>query len=174
MARKRSGQERWAFKIVLIPRNEPQREKYFDTPKWKKPALSRMKMLFYFQVLKARIRLNQRWWTFGCSRGYGAPGRLEHIDPESGMVVFRIQQSEALYYRKYWYDCLKKSEQILCWLWELDEQHYSSWLHFLLLRLIVVPTPKLSEQDRYASNQEIISQEIQRIREVNFHKIPNR
>ena len=174
MARKHKDRERWAFKITLTTRNEIVKEKYFDTPKWKKPALFRIKMLFYYQVLKARIRLNQPWWTFGASYRYGAPGNLEHIDPESGMVVSRIQQKEAVSLRRYWYHCLAKSEEILFWLWDLNEAHYSSAVHFLLLKLIVVPLPKLSEITRYEQGQEQISEEIQRLRKAHFHQKSNR
>lgn len=174
MARKYAGKERWAFKIVLTEKDEKPKQVYFGTARWRGRALFRMKMLLYFQIVKARIRLSQKWWTYSCSVRYGAPGRLEKIDPESGLVLSCIQQHEAIVCRRYWFHCFDKSEEIFCWLHQINEEDYSPWLHFFLLRLIVTPLPKLSEQTRYEENWAEISQDVQRVRAARLFKKSNR
>jgi len=158
----------------LTDKEEKPKETYFGTARWRGRALFRMKMLLYFQIVKSRIRLSQQWWTYSCSFRYGAPGRLERIDAESGLAVSCIQQNEAIACRRYWFNCLEKSEEIFCWLCQINEDDYSPWLHFFLLRLIVTPVPKLSEQTRYEENWVEISQNVQRVRAARLHKKSNR
>lgn len=116
---------------------------------WKHDALNKMRMRFYFQVLKAEVKFKRHWWNNYCIVRIGAPGKYEFLCYETNYVATIIEQKEATKYRTYWVKCYRKSLEILQWLWQIQHENYSWDLHQHLKQLIVTPRPILSEAQRY-------------------------
>jgi hypothetical protein len=117
--------------------------------KWKKRAIDSIKMRFYFQVLKADIKLKQRWWNNYCITRIGVPGEREFLCQETFYVATMSRKQDATKFKNYWYWCKRRSLEILIWLFELDDTDYSWKLHIHLRGLIVTRRPMLSEVKRY-------------------------
>lgn len=124
--------------------------RYMHMP-WKRRALSQMRMRFYFQVLKANVKLKQKWWNNYSIQRIGVPGKGEFMCRDTFYVAAMSLPSDAVKFREYWYWCRRKSFEILQWLWNLDEQEYSWKLHLYLKGLLVTKRPILSETQRYES-----------------------
>lgn len=121
---------------------------------WRERALRSIRMKFYFQVLKANVKLKQKWWNNYSINRIGVPGKGEFLCGETFYVGAISLPSDAKKFREYWYWCRRKSLEILVWLWELDACEYSWGLHLYLKSLIVTKRPILSEVKRYESKQE--------------------
>lgn len=138
MARTIKGRERFAFRITIVPPDQPKpRPPWIGTHRWKYRAVYIIKMKLTLQIEKASLKARRKWNTHYSVRGYGAPGRLEFICPYSGMVAKTVQQEEAVSVRRYWVNCAAKSKEILEWINQLDPERYSRRLHTYLLRTIV-------------------------------------
>lgn len=138
MARTFKGRERFQFRIVIVPPDEPKKKNpWAGTHRWKHKAIYNIKMKLSIQIDKASLKVKYSWYKFYSVRGYGAPGRLEFICPYSGMVASTIKPEEAASYRRYWSVCAAKSREILSWLDSLDPAMYSRSLHTYLLRCII-------------------------------------
>lgn len=122
--------------------------------KWKEHTLNKMRMRFYFQVLKANVKLKQKWWNNYSIQRIGAPGRGEFLCHETFYVASISLPSDAVKFREYWYWCRRKSFEILLWLWELEAEEYSWKLHLYLRGLLVTRRPILSEVERYESKKQ--------------------
>lgn len=164
----------FAHGIVLTPPGfRPARKVTRATKRggWKEIALDKMRMRFYFQVLKSEVKFKRHWWNNYCILRIGAPGKYEFLCRETFYVATMIQPNEAKKYRAYWISCYRKSLEILEWLWKIDAADYSWDLHQHLKQLIVTPRPILSETDRYAGLAPAeITSEILRKRKFAFHK----
>lgn len=121
--------------------------------KWKQRAIQTMRMRFYFQVLKANVKLKQKWWNNYSIQRIGAPGIGEFLCHETFYVAAMSLPSDAVKFRQYWYWCRRKSFEILLWLWELETDEYSWKLHLHLKGLLVTKRPILSEVERYESKE---------------------
>ena len=119
--------------------------------KWKQRALRTMRMRFYFQVLKANVKLKQKWWNNYSIQRVGVPNLGEFLCRDTFYVAAMSLPSDAVKFREYWYWCRRKSFEILEWLWELDTEEYSWQLHLHLKRLLITRRPILSEVERYES-----------------------
>lgn len=108
-------------------------------------------MRFYFQVLKANVKLKQKWWNNYSIQRIGAPSVCEFLCQETFYVAAISRQTDAVKFREYWYWCRRKSFEILKWLWELETEEYSWRLHLHLKGLLVTKRPILSEVERYES-----------------------
>jgi hypothetical protein len=106
-------------------------------------------MRFYFQVLKADVKMRQRWINNYCILRVGVPGEKEFLCRETFYVASMSLKSDAARFRSYWYWCKKKSLEILEWLWSIKEEDYSWRLHIYLKGIIVTRRPILSEIKRY-------------------------
>lgn len=155
MARKRKDATAFAFKITLLPRHviKEQKKPWIGTNQWRHRAIHSIRMKFWYQVGKAKRRSEFVWYKFYTVTRYGAPGRLEFICPESGMVAKTIQQQEAISHRRYWAECARKSQQIVEWLDHLDPNRYNPGIHSYLLSLLVVKDPKLREVKVYEESR---------------------
>lgn len=143
--------------IVLVPETysviKTTKPKYTSTP-WRRRALSGMRMRFYYQVLKANVKLKQKWWNNYCIHRIGVPGVKEFLCHETYYVAAMSNQADAVKFREYWYWCRRKSFEVLQWLWEIDTEDYSWKLHLYLKGLLVTKRPILSEVKRYESRSQ--------------------
>lgn len=110
-----------------------------------------MRRRFYFQVLKADVKLKQRWWNNYCITRIGAPNQNEFLCSETFYVAQISNKADAVKYKRYWYWCRRKSFDVLEWLWKLETKDYCWSLHLYLKGLIVTKRPILSEVERYES-----------------------
>lgn len=117
--------------------------------KWKENALYVMRRRYYFQVLKANVKLKQRWWNNYCIIRAGAPEVGEFLCSETFYVAQISLPADAVKFRSYWYWCRLRSFQILEWLWNLEANDYGWRLHQYLKGFIVTKRPILSEVERY-------------------------
>jgi hypothetical protein len=137
---------------------------------WKYVALNKMRMRFYFQVLKSEVKFKRHWWNNYCISRIGAPGKYEFLCHETFYVATIIEQEEATKYRTFWVKCYRKSLEILEWLWGIEYENYSWDLHQHLKQLIVTPRPILSETERYDKlTQSEIASLIQRKLSYSFY-----
>ncbi|NCX55732.1 MAG: hypothetical protein EBW87_00825 [Burkholderiaceae bacterium] len=154
----------FAHGIQVVPRESVKRRKNKRPSRncvWQHKALNTMRMRFYFQVLKAEIKIKRKWSNNYCIKRIGVPGRAEFLCRETFYVASMIEQREAEKFRAYWIQCYRKSLEILNWLWRLDHSSYSWRLHLYLRSLIVTSRPILSEVERYESRtREEITSEI--------------
>lgn len=120
---------------------------------WKRRALHVMRRRYYFQVLKAHVKLKQRWQNNYCITRIGAPDVKEFLCPETFYVARMSTMKDAVKFREYWYWCRRRSFEILLWLWELDEEDYCWRLHMYLKGFIVTRRPIMSEVERYESQE---------------------
>ena len=153
----------FAHGIKLAPQGYRPRKKVTRNTKksdWKYKALNKMRMLFYFQVLKSEVKFKRHWWNNYCIVRIGAPGSCEFLCHETFYVAKIIEQKEAAKYRTFWVKCYMKSLEILNWLWQIQYENYSWSLHQHLKQLIVTPRPILSETERYGrfTEKEIASE----------------
>jgi hypothetical protein len=116
---------------------------------WKEKALYVMRRRYYFQVLKANVKLKQRWWNNYFINRIGAPEVGEFLCSETFYVAQISLPTDAVKFRSYWYWCRLRSFQILEWLWNLDAKDYGWKLHQYLKGFIVTKRPILSEVERY-------------------------
>lgn len=116
-----------------------------------------MKMYFYYQIKRAERKARQKWYIFYSVDRYGAPGRLEFICPNTGMVAKTINQEEAVTYRVYWRKCANKSREILGWLSSIDESCYTAEVHSYLSRLLIVGPPMMREVAIYEKEHPFVS-----------------
>lgn len=151
MARKKPGAEFFPFKITLLSRETAQTEKprWVGANQWRHLAIYSIRMKFWYQARKAKLRSQYKWYKYYTVTRYGAPGRLEFICPESGMVAKTIHQDDALLHRIYWTECAKKSQEIVQWLDSIDHNRYTSAVHSYLLSLLIVKPPILREVAAY-------------------------
>lgn len=161
-----SGIKPFRHRIVVVPTDRLPARKVTKNTKhgeWKSRALKKMRMLFYFQILKAEIKFKRHWWNNYCISRVGAPGRYEFLCRETFYVASIIDKNEAEKYRGYWIACYRKSIEILNWLWSLQDFAYTWKLHQHLKQLIVIPRPILSEVERYEFRAESeVASEVQR------------
>ena len=153
---------RSAFKhgILLRPQGHSfQRERVnnYCSLDWKENALYVMRRRFYFQVLKAHVKLKFRWWNYYCITRIGAPSVKEFLCQETFYVAQISKKEDAERFRNYWYWCRKRSFEILEWLWNLRAEDYCWDLHQYLKGFIVTKRPIMSEVERYdeKSSEEI-------------------
>lgn len=153
MGRRRVGAKTFPFRIAIVPGGQfrPVRLPVINTSAWKAKAHHSIRMRFWYQAKKAQIRARFKWYKFYSVNGYGSPGRLEFICPESGMVAKTVNQLEAASFRKYWIDCYKKSIEIVRWLDSIDISDYNFDLHSYLIKLLIVKNPILREVRVYNS-----------------------
>jgi hypothetical protein len=118
---------------------------------WKQKALHVMRRRFYFQVLKAHVKLKYRWGNYYCITRIGAPGVKEFLCRETFYVAQISKKEDAVKFREYWYWCRRRSFEILEWLWNLRAEDYCWKLHMYLKGFIVTKRPIMSEVDRYES-----------------------
>lgn len=139
--------------LVAVPdfTPKPKRRRKRSSCLWKERALYAMRRSFYFQVLKANVKLKQKWWNNYCILRIGAPDPGEFLCPESFYVATISKNTDAVKFRSYWYWCRMRSYQILEWLWSIDVDDYCWKLHVHLKGLIVTKRPILSEIERYDS-----------------------
>lgn len=154
---------RSAFKhgILLRPRGHSfQREKKrrCASINWKQKALYVMRRRFYFQVLKAHVKLKYRWVNYYCITRIGAPEVKEFLCQETFYVAQISKKEDAAKFREYWYWCRRRSFEILEWLWNLQAEDYCWKLHQYLKGFIVTKRPIMSEVERYdtKSSEEIL------------------
>ena len=121
---------------------------------WKDKSLTKMRMRFYFQVLKANVKLKQKWWNNYSIQRIGVPGKGEFLCRDTYYVGSISLPSDAVKFRYYWYSCRRKSFDILLWLWQLERKEYSWSLHLHLKSLLVTKRPILSEVERYESKEQ--------------------
>lgn len=110
-----------------------------------------MRRRYYFQVLKANVKLKQRWWNNYCILRIGAPDVGEFLCRDTFYVAQISLPGDAVKFKNYWYWCRLRSFQILEWLWALDTNDYCWNLHQFLKGFIVTKRPILSEVERYDS-----------------------
>ena len=157
---------RSAFKhgILLRPQGHSfQREKKRRSASihWKQRALYVMRRRFYFQVLKAHVKLKYRWGNYYCITRIGAPEVKEFLCQETFYVAQMSKKEDAAKFRNYWYWCRRRSFEILEWLWNLQAEDYCWGLHQYLKGFIVTKRPIMSEVERYdAKSSEEILREI--------------
>jgi hypothetical protein len=160
--------------IVLAPKGvRPEKNVTRNTKRgeWKIRALQKMRMRFYFQVIKSEVKFKRHWWNNYCILRIGVPGKYEFLCRETNYVATIIHAKEAKKYRTYWVNCYRKSLEILKWLWEVDYCDYTWNLHQHLKQLIVTARPILSEIERYDKLTEIeITSEILRKWSVAFYE----
>lgn len=132
-----------------------------------------MKMYFYYQVRRAERRARYKWYKFYAVSRYGAPGRLEFICPETGMVAKTIEQDEAASYRRYWRICATKSAEILQWLNSIDEERYNNEVHSRLIRLLITGPPIMREATVYQEEHPFVPAKQWQESFVNFTSAKN-
>lgn len=149
VARTVKGRDRFQFRIILVPPDHSTAaSSWVGSCRWKHRAIHLMKMYLSIQAKKALSKANHKWYKFYWVYGYGAPLSGEFICPYSGMVAKTINQREAMYIRRYWVECSRKTSEVLEWINKLDPQKYTAELNHYLRRMIILP-PNMRELMEY-------------------------
>ena len=140
--RKSPGKRRFPYKITILEAPNPLEPvrviRRRGSDRWRARALHNIKMALWIQVAKATHRSSNGWMSFAVVTGYGAPAVGEFLCPYSYMVARPAKKSEAIFFRRYWVICARKSQEVLDWLNLIDPSTYSQTLHRFLKKLIVI------------------------------------
>jgi len=145
---KKAG-SRFRYRIILDTRPDPvEKEKYTDSIEYRAEIKKAIQTWLRAQIIKCKGKLKMKDYQISMSDGFTARRSREYYDYNYGMKMIPANEKCIQLHKEYYAKVKEKSEMILDWVRNLEDEDYSIDLHRYLLQLIVLPMPAFSEKKR--------------------------